>query len=67
MIEFYIDNKKEKVKIDKTDIVFQVYSRLFNNMSHLDIIVNITYLHTNGKINNIFKHVGEAPLVGPWH
>ena len=63
MIEFYIDNKKEKVKIDKTDIVFQVYSRLFNNMSHLDIIVNITYLHKNGKINNIFKHgyVGEAP------
>lgn len=53
MIEHGIDNKKEKVKIDKCDIVFQVYNRLFNNMSPNDIkglTSNITYLHENGRI-----------------
>jgi len=53
MVEHAIDNKKEKCKIDKKDIVFQVYSRLWNAMSPQsikDLESNIQYLWENGQI-----------------
>ena len=53
MIEHGINNKKEKKKIDKKDIVFQVYNRLWNGMSPQnlkDLEANIEYLHENGQI-----------------
>ena len=60
-----IDNKKNKgVKIDKKDIVFQVWQRLFSGLKpeHLkDLEANIQYLWENGQIYkksfwNICKH-----------
>jgi len=53
MIEHLIDNKKETVKIDKKDIVFQVYKKLFKTLTPAEIQViekNIQYLFENGKI-----------------
>jgi predicted ATP-dependent Lon-type protease len=55
MVEHAIDNtgKKDKLRIDKKDIVFSVYTRLWNAMSPLDIKAldaNIQYLHENGQI-----------------
>jgi len=55
MVEHAIDNtdKKDKLRIDKKDIVFSVYTRLWNGMSPLDLKTldaNIQYLHENGQI-----------------
>lgn len=55
MVEHAIDNtgKKDKLRIDKKDIVFQVYIRLWNGFSPSDIKAleaNISYLHENGQI-----------------
>lgn len=51
--EHLVDNSKLKVKIDKKDLVLQVYTRLFNGITPTDLKVieaNIQYLWDNGKI-----------------
>ena len=51
--EHLIDNKKLKVKVDKKDLVLQVYTRLYNGISPADLKIieaNIQYLWDNGKI-----------------
>jgi len=51
--EHLVDNSKLKVKIDKKDLVLQVYTRLFSGVtpSELKVIeANIQYLWDNGKI-----------------
>lgn len=53
MVEHLIDNKKEVVKINKKDIVFSVYAKLFGTLTPNDLQViesNIQYLYENGKI-----------------
>ena len=53
MVEHAINNKKEKIKIDKKDIVFQVYIKSFGNLTPeklKDIDNNINYLWENGQI-----------------
>jgi predicted ATP-dependent Lon-type protease len=55
MVEHAIDNtgKKEKLRIDKKDIVFSVYTRIWNGFSPQDIKsleANIAYLHENNLI-----------------
>ena len=53
MVEHLIDNKKESVKVDKRDIVFVVYGKLFGTLTPPDLKMiesNIQYLHENGKI-----------------
>jgi len=53
MVEHLIDNKKEAVKIDKKDVVFTVYGKLFGTLTPPDMQViesNIQYLFENGKI-----------------
>lgn len=53
MVEHLIDNKKETVKVDKKDIVFVVYGKLFGTLTPPDLKMiesNIQYLHENGKI-----------------
>lgn len=53
MVEHGINNKDKKLKIDKKDIVFQVYSRLWNAMAPQamkDLESNIEYLWQNGQI-----------------
>jgi cell division protein ZapA (FtsZ GTPase activity inhibitor) len=53
MIEHAIDNKKEKIKIDKKDLVFQVYTRLWNGMKPDELKTienNIQFLWENGQI-----------------
>jgi len=55
MVEHAIDNtgKKDKLRIDKKDIVFSVYTRLWNGFSPSDVKAleaNIAYLHENGQI-----------------
>ena len=64
MIEHAIDNKDKQHKIDKKDIVFQVYNRVFGslNSQHIkDLEANIQYLWENGQIRkkgilSIIKH-----------
>lgn len=54
MVEHLIDNQKEVVKVDKKDIVFVVYGKLFGTLTPPDLKViesNIQYLHENGKIH----------------
>jgi len=60
MVEHLIDNKKEVVKVDKKDLVFCVYGKLFGTLTPTDVQViesNIQYLFENGKIKQkgIFK------------
>ena len=55
MVEHAIDNtgKKDKLRIDKKDIVFQVYTRIWNAISPADLKTldaNIQYLHENNCI-----------------
>ena len=53
MVEHAIDNKNTKIKIDKKDIVFSVYTRLWNAISPADLKTldaNIQYLHENNCI-----------------
>lgn len=53
MVEHAINNKKEKTKIDKKDIVFQVYVKTFGNLTPeklKDIDNNIQYLWENNQI-----------------
>jgi len=64
MIEHAVDNKVEKIKIDKKDIVFQVYTRLWNGMKPdeiKNIENNIQFLWENGQIKkkglwSVVKH-----------
>lgn len=53
MVEHLIDNQKQSVKVDKRDIVFVVYGKLFGTLTPPDLKMiesNIQYLHENGKI-----------------
>ena len=53
ILEQEVDNKKNKIKIDKKDIVFRVWNRLFDAMKPADIKdleANIKYLWENGQI-----------------
>ena len=53
IIEHEIDNKKGKIKIDKKDIVMQVYTRMYNGLSPQalkDLGANIEDLWENGQI-----------------
>jgi len=64
MVEHAIDNKEEKIKIDKKDVVFQVYTRLWNGMKPdeiKNIENNIQFLWENGQIKkkglwSVVKH-----------
>jgi cell division protein ZapA (FtsZ GTPase activity inhibitor) len=64
MIEHAVDNKEEKIKIDKKDIVFQIYTRLWNGMKPdeiKNIENNIQFLWENGQIKkkglwSVVKH-----------
>lgn len=65
MVEHIIDNKDKKNKIDKKDIVFNVYKKLFGNLKPEDLVVidkNIQYLFENQKIKkkNIFSVVSSS-------
>lgn len=65
MVEHLIDNTDAKVKIDKKDIVFQAYKKLFGNIRPEDLTAidrNIQYLFENGKIvkKSIFKVVSSS-------
>ena len=65
MVEHLIDNKKEVVKVDKKDVVFTVYGKLFGTLTPPDLQVidsNIQYLFENGKIkqNGIFKVITSS-------
>jgi hypothetical protein len=56
MIEHSVNNKDKKVKIDKADIVFQVYVKLFEKIGPQELKTikdNIEYLHNNGHIKKI--------------
>lgn len=60
IIEHEIDNKKGKIKIDKKDIVMQVYTRMYNGLTPQalkDLGANIEYLWENGQIKRkgVFK------------
>ena len=53
ILEQEVDNKKNNIKIDKKDIVFRVWNRLFDAMKPADIKdleANIKYLWENGQI-----------------
>ncbi len=55
LVENSIDNKgkKDKLKIDKKDLVCQIYSSLFSSLTPQDIETiskNIEYLHDNEQI-----------------
>lgn len=53
MVEHLIDNSKEKVKINKKDVVFEAYKKAFGSIRPEDIQVidrNIQYLFENDKI-----------------
>jgi archaellum biogenesis protein FlaJ (TadC family) len=53
MVEHAVNNKKEKIKIDKKDIVFQVYIKSFGKLTPenlKDIDQNINYLWENNQI-----------------
>lgn len=64
MVEHAINNKSEKIKIDKKDIVFQVWIRLFNALQPKELVDlgnNIEYLWQNGQIKkkklwSVVKH-----------
>jgi cell division protein ZapA (FtsZ GTPase activity inhibitor) len=64
MVEHAVDNKEEKIKIDKKDIVFQVYTRLWNGIRPEEIKNienNIQFLWENGQIKKkstwyVIKH-----------
>jgi hypothetical protein len=65
MVEHMIDNKKEVVKVDKKDVVFTVYAKLFGTIPPTEMRViesNIQYLHENGKIKQkgIFKVITSS-------
>lgn len=65
MTEHLIDNKDKKIKIDKKNVVFDVYKQLFGNLKAEDLIVidkNIQYLFENGKIKkkSIFSVVSSS-------
>jgi hypothetical protein len=63
-IEHSVNNKNSQVKIDKKDIVYQVYKKLYANLSPQDLInigANVQYLWENKqikkkKISSIIKH-----------
>lgn len=53
ILEQEVDNKKNRIKIDKKDIVFRVWTRIFDSMKPADIKdleANIQYLWENGQI-----------------
>lgn len=64
MIEHAIDNSNKKDKIDKKDIVFQVYNKVYAGMKPQDLKdleANINYLHENLQIKkkttwSVIKH-----------
>lgn len=64
MVEHTVNNKEEKTKIDKKDIVFQVYIKTFGSLNPdklKDIDNNIQYLWENNqivkkKLWSVFKH-----------
>lgn len=65
MVEHLIDNKKEVVKVDKKDVIFTVYGKLFGTLTPPDLLViesNIQYLFENGKIKQkgIFKVITSS-------
>lgn len=65
MVEHLINNKKEVVKVDKKDVVFCVYGKLFGTLTPTDVQViesNIQYLFENGKIKQkgIFKVITSS-------
>ena len=65
MVEHLIDNKKAVVKVDKKDVVFTVYGKLFGTLTPPDLLViesNIQYLYENGKIKQkgFFKVVTSS-------
>lgn len=65
MVEHLIDNKKAVVKVDKKDVVFTVYGKLFGTLTPADLQViesNIQYLYENGKIKQkgFFKVVTSS-------
>jgi hypothetical protein len=56
MIEHSVNNKGKKVKIDKADIVFQIYNKLFDKITPNEINSiksNIEYLHNNNHIKKV--------------
>lgn len=59
IIEHEIDNRKTKVKIDKKDVVYQVYTRCWTctPVDLKDLEANIQYLWENGAIKRkgLFK------------
>jgi hypothetical protein len=60
IIEHEVDNKKAKVKINKKDVVFQVYGRIWSGLSPETLKAldaNIEYLWENGQIKrkSIFR------------
>lgn len=53
MIEHGINNKDKKIKVDKKDIVFRVYTRLWEGMKPQDLKdleANIMYLWESGQV-----------------
>jgi len=55
MVEHSIDNKekKDKLKIDKKDLVLKIYNSLYGNLTPQDLDTinkNIEYLHDNNQI-----------------
>lgn len=52
IVEHEIDNRKAKAKLDKKDIVFQVYTRCWTltPVDLKDLEANIQYLWENGQI-----------------
>lgn len=64
MIEHAVDNKKEKLKVDKKDIVYRVYSRMYAGIKPDELKTleaNIMYLWENGQIKkkglwSVVKH-----------
>ena len=66
MVEHAVDNKgkKDKEKIDKADIIYQVWTRAFSGMNPTELRTlasHIDYLWENGQIKkrglwSVFKH-----------
>lgn len=54
LVEHLIVNKKNKEKIDKKEVVLEVYEKCFGNSINKDVISkNIQFLHDNKKIKKV--------------
>lgn len=54
LVEHLIVNKKNKEKIDKKEVVLEVYEKCFGNGINKDVISkNIQFLHDNKKIKKV--------------